>query len=313
MLPKMKECESDLMPAISVLLPVHNGDRYLRVAVESVLTQTFSDFELLALDDGSTDSSLSILHELEASDARMHVLSRKKRGLVATLNELIATSRGQYLARMDADDLSRPPRFERQIAYLEAHPECVAVGSRALLIDPEGMPIVETRNELDHVGIDNAFLSGLSAFRGILHPTAMMRKYAVLKIGSYRDEYQSAEDMDLFLRLAEVGDLANVPEVLYEYRQHLGSVGYSRRDQQANATFQAARMAWSRRGIPGKPEEPRSRKIVQTDADAHRKWVWWALSAGHVATARKHALKAVTMNPFNFENVRALACAIRGR
>ena len=135
---------SNKTPAISVLLPVYNAERYLGLAVESVLNQTFDDFELLAFDDGSSYQSLSILREFAAKDSRVRVSSRENRGpLVVALNEMIAIARGPYLARMDADDICRSQRFEKQVAYLEAHPECVMVGSKCLAIDPEGMPIRE--------------------------------------------------------------------------------------------------------------------------------------------------------------------------
>src|SRR5690348_4391733 len=100
-------------PKVSVLLPVFNAERYLRAAVDSVLSQTFDDFELLAFDDGSTDQSLSILREIEANDRRIKVISRENRGYLVVLNELVELARGSYLARMDADDICRPTRFEK--------------------------------------------------------------------------------------------------------------------------------------------------------------------------------------------------------
>src|SRR5262245_22908484 len=161
----MSECN----PQMSVLLPVYNAERYLRQSVRSVLDQTFSDFELLAADDGSTDLSLSILQEIASTDPRVRVISRENRGLVETLNELIGVSRGRYLARMDADDRCLPQRFDRQVAYLNEHPDCVAVGARCLLVDPEGLPIGFTVNELDHDGIEKSILSGWGSIQGLCH------------------------------------------------------------------------------------------------------------------------------------------------
>lgn len=196
-------------PTISVLLPVYNSGRYIGAAIESVLAQTFDDFELFALDGGSTDKTLSILRKFETKDRRIRVISRENLALVPSLNEMIALAQGRYLARMDGDDICRPQRFEKQVAYLDTHSECVAVGSRSLFIDPQGMPICEHLNELTHDEIDAAHMSGRVGSR-ICHPSVMMRREAVLQVGLYDEVYRYAEDMDLFLRLAEIGKLANL-------------------------------------------------------------------------------------------------------
>jgi glycosyltransferase involved in cell wall biosynthesis len=296
--------------AISVILPVYNAERYLREAVASVLAQTFDDFEFLAFDDGSTDGSLKVLHEFEAQDERVFTFSRENRGLVQTLNELIGLARGRYLARMDADDICRPLRFEKQIAYLESHPECVAVGTGSLLIDPSGRPICEHIYENLHEEIDNIHLGeGISR---LCHPSTMMRKDAVVQIGLYRQEFRWAEDLDLFLRLAEVGQLANIPDILLEYRHHLDSICYQHADEQGNVGRRAVEQARARRGIVGHPETYRSQANSVSSADTHRKWAWWALAAGNVSTARQHAMMAFAKEPFNKESFRVFACALRG-
>src|SRR5437870_2605656 len=109
-------------PMISVLLPVYNAQPYLQEALDSILAQSVADFELLALDDGSSDLSLRILREYERVDSRIRVISRENRGLVSTLNELISIARGRYLARMDADDICCPLRFRQQVDFLESNP-----------------------------------------------------------------------------------------------------------------------------------------------------------------------------------------------
>jgi glycosyltransferase involved in cell wall biosynthesis len=302
---------SNIPPTISVLLPVFNTARYVRAAVQSILVQTFPDFELLALDDGSTDNSLSILREFEASDCRLRVLSRENRGVAPTRNELISMSRGRYLAKMDSDDISRPQRFEKQVVYLDAHPECVAVGTGALFIDPEGMPIREFMYESMHDEIDAAHLFGASGSR-MCHPSVMMRRDAVVQVGKYREEYRFSEDMDLFLRLAEIGQLANLSDILFEYRQHLRSIGYAHRIEELKFAKQAVRAARTRRGIAAIPKVIESPMEPEAAADTHRKWAWWALSAGNLVTARKHAIIALVKQPLNIENLRVVACAIRG-
>ena len=309
----MSRLASHAVPAISVVLPVYNAAPYLRTAVESILNQTFCDFELLALNDGSTDASLSVLQQIAATDQRLRVISRENKGLVETLNELIVLSRGQYLARMDADDISRPERFARQVTYLNEHPECVAVGTRCLLIDPEGLPIMRSVNDLEHQDIESAMLSGWGAIRGICHPTLMMRRDSVMKAGGYSADYTHAEDIDLFLRLGELGRLANIADILLEYRQHFGAVGYSQSQRQMHATIRAIEAAKRRRGIDADSKDiaasiwqPMSR------AGVHCKWAWWALYSGFRDTARKHAIRGFLGEPHKLESIKVLACAIRG-
>ena len=119
-------------PSVSVLMPIHNGEPTLTEAVESVLAQTFGDFELIAVDDGSTDSSLAKLQSFARGDPRVRILSRPNTGIAGALNDSIQQARGEFLVRMDADDIALPQRFEKQVAYFRAHPDCVLVGSRVL-------------------------------------------------------------------------------------------------------------------------------------------------------------------------------------
>ncbi len=209
-------------PPISVCLPVYNAERYIAEAVESILGQTFGDFEFLIIDDGSTDGSRRILERYAAGDPRIRLVSRPNGGLVSALNELLGMARGEFIARMDADDIALPERFERQIAYLRDHGDVVALGTQILLIDPRGAPLTEMPLDLEHEDIDRAHLNGVTV---LCHPTILARTASVLGVGGYRPGYFPGEDIDLWLRLAEVGRLANLPEILVKYRQHLQSIG----------------------------------------------------------------------------------------
>src|SRR5262245_13894441 len=229
------------VPAVSVLLPVFNAEGYVREAIESVLSQSFSDFEVLALDDGSTDRSLSILHQCQAKDARVRIHSRENRGLVAALNELVALAQGKYLARMDSDDLCMPLRLEQQVRFLDSSPEHVAVGGWIERMNEAGLPIGILRPPSTHDEIDQGQLKG---FTSIWHPTALIRKDAVIEIGGYRSEYAHAEDLDLWLRLAERGKLANLSEVVLKYRLHSGSISERNMQDQMRAAQRACADAW---------------------------------------------------------------------
>jgi glycosyltransferase involved in cell wall biosynthesis len=299
-------------PAVSIILPVYNASRYLERAVVSMLTQTFTDFELLLMDDGSTDDSLAILRKLAKADARCIVHTRENRGLVQTLNEGIARSRAEILVRMDADDLSYPRRIELQVAYLEQHPNCVAVGTEAMMIDPDGHHLCRYGVPSDHMDIDAKHMIGAGGM--ILHPTVALRKSAVLSIGCYRDLCRHAEDFDLFLRLAEIGGLANLPDVLVEYRQHMQSIGYSKAAAQRNAKELALIEARSRRGLAKKDAISTAGSFVgpAKTAEVHRQWAWWALSGGNIATARRHAFSSIRLSPFATDNLRLIVCVLRG-
>jgi glycosyltransferase involved in cell wall biosynthesis len=294
---------------ITVLLAVYNGQTYLREAVESVLSQTLESFEFLIIDDGSTDQSLAILQEYARRDGRIRLITRPNKGLTNTLNEGIGLAGSEFLARMDADDVCLPRRFERQLAYMREHSDCVLVGSRVLLMDPEGLPIREMCQEQSHEEIDTAHLN-----RGwpVVHPAAMMRLSAVRQVGGYRDEFNTLEDLDLFLRLAEVGKLANLPDVLLHYRQHFASVTHSREQKQMEIRQAIYDQTRARRGLPPDVPPP-SKTRARQKHEQHRFWAWSALKAGNKRTALKHALKTVLAAPFAIASWRVLACAVRGR
>jgi glycosyltransferase involved in cell wall biosynthesis len=298
-----------LSPPISVLLAVYNGQRYLRQAVDSVLAQTFEDFEFIIIDDGSTDQTRSILEEYARKDSRLRLVSRPNQGLTVTLNEGLAMARGEFLARMDADDICRPTRFAKQLAYLQEYPDCVLVGSRVLLIDPDGLPIRQACDEQTHEEIDQAHLNRLWP---VVHPAVMMRTAAVRQIGGYRNQYNTLEDLDLFLRLAEIGKLANLPEVLLDYRQHFASVTHSRSEQQMRIRQSIYDETHARRGTASSGAPPPARSEPRCRHEQHQFWAWSALKAGNVNTARKHALATVRQAPCSLNSWRVLACALRG-
>ena len=298
-------------PVASVLLPVFNGQKYLEEAIESVLNQTFTDFDLLLLDDGSTDGSRALMERYAAKDGRCRVYSWPNRGIVATLNAGIGLAMGEYIIRMDSDDICLPHRFEKQIRFLVDHPRCVVVGSRVTWIDPEGMPLRIAGNVASHEEIDAENMKGGQVLH---HPSVVMRRDALAASGGYREGFRHAEDLDLFLRLAEIGQLANLPEVLLSYRQHLDSIGHRFPEQQSASVTRAVMEACERRGISAKetmgnlrPEVPRQERW-----EIHRRWGWWALQAGNLATARKHALRALIRRPLDLETLQLSACVLRG-
>jgi len=297
---------------VSVAMPVYNAGPYLREAIESMLDQTLREFEFIIIDDGSTDESRAIIEDYAQRDGRIRMISRPNRGITPTRNEALGLAQGECVAVMDADDVSLPDRLALQTAYLDAHPECLAVGGRILIVDAEGWPIREACTHEAHEDIDRFHMQGQGG--ALAHPASMFRREAALAIGGYREAFAAGEDLDLFLRFAERGKLANVPQCVLKYRQHSRSVSHARADVTRRCTEAVLRDAYARRNLP----EPGD-SLLQVDeaplslAAQHLKWAWWALDAGHVATARKHACRALFREPFRVGSWRAAFCAWRGR
>ncbi len=283
-------------PQITVLMPVYNGAKFLRAAIESILWQTFQDFEFLIINDCSTDESREIVNFYK--DGRIKLIGNEKNiGMVGSLNRGLRRARGRYIARMDADDISMPNRFERQYEYLERNPEVVALGSNALVIDPDDMPIYVIEQELEHDKIDRRHM--LAKGGSIVHPSAMIKTSTLIDLGGYCADIDPAGDIDLFLRLAEVGKLANLPEVLLHYRHHFGRTTDLRRKDQMENTRSAVKRAYVRRGIdfPSDLKLPAIKNIQPIDR--MRQWVNLSLRAGYYATSRKYAFRIFRQNWFS--------------
>ena len=286
----------DANPLVSVVMPIYQAERHLAEAIESVLAQGFDDFELLAMDDGSTDGSLEILGALADRDDRIRVLEREHEGLVPVLNAGIAAARGKFIARMDADDVSHPERLERQLAWLQDHPECVAVGTGVDEVDPERRPIRTLTTFTAHEEIDARLLAGDGG--ALIHGSALYRTEALRTIGGYRQALEGGEDVDLHLRLAERGRLANLPDRLYEYRKKLDSLTSVRRHQMRVNQDAAIQDALARRGRDPESAPPRPPELPPVPADVT--WAIWsnhAIEAGHLGTARLYAWKAFRTSP----------------
>ncbi len=297
-------------PRVSVHMPVHNSERYLDEAVASIRAQTFEDWELIVINDGSTDGSLAVLERHADTDPRVRLVSRENRGIGVTRNECLSLARGEFFAAMDSDDISHPERLARQVEYLDNHPDCVAVGTRVRLIDPDGAEIRDWSEYVTHEEIDRAHLAGHGG--AMTHPASMFRRQMLVDLGGYRSELDPAEDFDLFLRLGEVGKLRNLPEVQFSYRQHPQSAGHARRECQRAGIRRALGEAHERRGLPIPQLSAIEDDRVPTPAEIHRKWTWWALKGRHVDTARKHAWYALRSAPVSSASWRALYCALRG-
>ena len=240
-MPESDPAPSPHGPKVSVLLPVWNAERYLAGAIESVLAQSFADFELLIVDDGSTDGSTALIRRYR--DRRIRRIENEKNlGVTRSLNLGLELAHGRYVARMDADDLCAPERLERQVAFLDAHPEVALVASRARWVDALGAEIGIIDTPADGETLRRRLRRG----NWIVHGTVMMRAEAVRALGGYDESMERAQDYDLWLRLSERHPIAALPDLLYTWRDHGGSVSRRHLEQQ-NEFAEHARLAARRR------------------------------------------------------------------
>ncbi len=212
---------------ISVVMAVHNGERFLAEAVESVLAQTMREFELIVVNDGSTDSSPRMLERYARSDARLRIIHQKKSGVPAAANAAIREARYSLIARIDSDDRMLPNRLERQLEFFEKHPQVDVACSNCFFINARGKRIGSSSCSID---LDRGRREiRPSAFLELVQSTVLMRKSAFLQIGGYREEFHYAEDRDLWGRLATGGYvIACQDEALVEFRLHSSSMTMKR-------------------------------------------------------------------------------------
>lgn len=232
------------VPRVSVILPVHNGMPYLRQAVESILEQTFGDFELIIVDDASTDDTTRYLDGL--LDARVRVIHNEQNlGVARSLNKAISTARGAYIARQDADDVSLPERLEAQVDYLDCHPEIAVLGSRATFIDADATAI----GVWDVPAADIDIRWGLLFDNCVIHPSVMIRGSVLRVCGGYPEEpgLSRAEDYELWFRIGRCHRFANLEERLIRFRTHRGSVSncYRGPQRQQVRRIVLANAAWT--------------------------------------------------------------------
>jgi hypothetical protein len=223
-------------PKVTVLMPMYNGGRYLLEAVESILAQTYVDFDFLIINDGSNDNSVEIIESF--TDPRIKLIHNERNiGLIETLNRGIDLAKGEYIARMDCDDISLPARLIKQVRFLEKHTDIGICGTWIIRRESDVMRPIYLPSESHHVRCGLLFASTLA------HPTVMFRKeYFMRHSLLYDTEYSHAEDYDLWVRMSRHFPMCNIPSFLLEYRVHPGQVGYKCRNEQMDGS----RRIWQR-------------------------------------------------------------------
>ncbi|MEM6635709.1 MAG: glycosyltransferase [Pseudomonadota bacterium] len=227
-------------------MAVYNCHNFLPEALDSIASQTLAEIEFLVADDDSTDRTWTTLQDYAAPDSRLIVNSQEDGGLTITLNALVSKARGKFLARMCGDDIALADKLQKQCTFLYSHTECVAVGSTTIRMDAKGRPIGPVEPPTSRIDIDQKNLRG---FTSMHHTSVIMRAEAFRQVGGYDENIYTAQDLNLWLRLAEIGTLANIAEPLLKYRLHRNSISVKKRAiQRANARA-ACEMAWARRGL----------------------------------------------------------------
>ncbi len=298
-------------PLVSVLMSVYNSERYLGQTVNSILNQTYQNFEFIIIDDGSRDRSPAILDQYAALDQRIHVIHRENRGIPKTRNELLEKAQGELIAVMDSDDIALPDRLAVQVAFLQQHPDVVWVSGAFELIDERGRRLTRIPLPCSNEEIQALLVQGNTSF---LHPAAMVRRSAILQVGGYDEALPTAHDLDLWLKLSDIGQLANVPQTVVKYRIHSQSICDRNKDAALSEIQTAFDRAWQRRGITTRYQptavcgwRPRSSRASRHEFML--RYGWWAFNSRERLAALEYGLRAIALYPWVPDGWKLLFCA----
>jgi glycosyltransferase involved in cell wall biosynthesis len=229
-------------PKVTVLMSVYNGEKYLQEAIDSILGQTFKDFEFLIINDGSTDNTAEILESY--NNPRIKIINNEKNiGLTKSLNKGLKLARGEYIARQDADDISLSTRFKEELKFFEKNSNVALVGTDYFLINEKDEIIHTVNCFIENSKLKEKLLEG----NQFGHGSIMFKKECVEKVGMYREEFKFAQDFDFTLRISEEFDVANIPKSLYKWRINIDSVSVKKKSLQDKYALLAIEMAKERR------------------------------------------------------------------
>ena len=255
------------MPRVSVVMAVCNGQRFVGEAIESLRTQTLEDLEVIVVDDGSSDATPRLVQTLAAEDDRIRLHVQRHAGYPAALNTGRRLAKADYVGVLDADDLAEPGRLERQVGFLERHPEVGVVGGALLLVTADGRPFYIAAYPVAPAEVHDA----LKSRSPLGHTCVLMRREVLEEVGGYRDSFPLAEDYDLWLRISERHALANVPDIVGRYRIH-GANGSLVGIRQQAASMAAARVT----AAAAQESEWRAPEAAERAESELELSLWWA-------------------------------------
>ena len=240
---------SMLAPQVTAIVAAYNSGPHIRRALDSLLAQTMTDFEVIVVDDGSTDGTSAVVEEYAQRDGRFRALHQVNLGPPKAANRALAEARGEFIANLDHDDISVPDRFAKQIAYLHAHPRVGVVGGSMVSVDENDRKLLHYRLPAEPSDV-RFWLFRQST---INHSSAMMRRELILGIGGYRPCFDVICDVDLFLRASDFAELANLPDVLTYYRVHAGRI--STRHHARQLALNEIAISLARGRVRGEPDD----------------------------------------------------------
>jgi glycosyltransferase involved in cell wall biosynthesis len=261
--------KSEMIPGISIIMPVWNGEKYLAAAVDSLLAQTYTDFELLVIDDGSTDRTPEILRSY--ADPRLRVLRLDHAGIVVALNHGLSQAKAQWVARLDADDLSLPRRLELQWQAVNRHPQAVLCHTNVTYFGEDSLSIGEAR-----LPRSRSFTALRLCYQcPIVHSTVLFKKSAALAAGGYLPEERHAEDFSLWGRLLEQGEFVTLPQKLVQFRVHQQSVSQKNLEVQRALARQIGIRHCQQFFRLNEPEAAMANAILRANARERVPQDWW--------------------------------------
>ncbi len=284
-------------------MSVFNGEKFLRQSIDSILNQTFTDFEFLIIDDCSTDATLEIIQQY--NDPRIRFVKNEKNiGLTKSLNKGLTLANGEYIARMDADDISMPERFEKQMRFFDQNPETAVLGTWYAIINSKGDTIGE-RHFPDNLTM-NDFLTG----NKITHGSVIFKKAIITDLGGYHECFEYVQDYDLWLRVVKQYPIRNIPEILYQLRFHDDSIASKKRERSTLFHILTIKLA---RGEINKEQlsflcktDVRNLIHVMNKKDLlfyHNSMANMYIFQENIPLARKELKKYLLLNPFDVVNL----------
>lgn len=291
-------------PKVTVLMSVYNGEKYLHDAIDSILDQTFKDFEFLIINDGSRDRTAEILQSYH--DPRIKIINNQKNlGLTKSLNIGIKRARGEYIARQDADDISLPERLERMVGFLDKNRDVGVLGSSYIEIDEPGKEFVTCLLATDDKEIRKKLLLGNHLGFEIF------RKTVIEEVGFYREEFRYAQDYDIALRIAEISKVANIREPLYKHRIGAQSITVAKKAKQDRYAELAKELARERKQFGKDSLQTSNKEKIENIlsnitsktrnelTNGYYSWGRWLYLSGNYTSALKFLIRLFPHNLFN--------------